>query len=293
MSGVAAKLAAQTAVSAQPSTGEAVLFWVLATVMVLAALGLLFARKAVHAAMGVVVVMVSLAILYVAQDAAFLGVVQVIVYTGAVMMLFLFVLMLVGVDASDSLVETIAGQRWIGMLLGVGLVGVLVGVVLSAADIEPVGLAAANADGNPQGVAAVIFGDYVFALETVGTLLIIAAVGAIVLTHRRHLTDPVGQKERAAARIAAQGDGEVLTPLPAPGVYARSNAMDVAALGPDGAPLERSVSRVLRVRGQVRSVDEVHSGLGREHLTARQTPQLEPGEPEHRDENDPEGEVSS
>ena len=100
------------------TSAEAVLFWVLGPVMVLAALGLLFARKAVHAAMSVVVVMISLAFLYVAQDAPFLGVVQVVVYTGAIMMLFLFVLMLVGVDAADSLVETIRGQRWIGLLAG-------------------------------------------------------------------------------------------------------------------------------------------------------------------------------
>ena len=98
------------------SGGEAVLFWVLAPLMVLAALGLLFARKAVHAAICVVFVMISLAILYIAQEAAFLGVVQIVVYTGAVMMLFLFVLMLVGVDASDSLVETIRGQRFIGKI---------------------------------------------------------------------------------------------------------------------------------------------------------------------------------
>ncbi|WP_182112097.1 NADH-quinone oxidoreductase subunit J [Actinotalea sp. JY-7876] len=241
------------------SAGEAVLFWVLAPIMVLSALGLLFAKKTVHAAMSVVVVMISLAILYVAQEAPFLGVVQVIVYTGAVMMLFLFVLMLVGVDSSDSLVETIAGQRWIGALLGIGLAAVLVGVVLTAADLRPAGLEAVNADSNPVGVARVIFGDYVFALEVVGTLLVIAAIGALVLTHRQRLTRQVGQRERADLRVA---QGGVLTPLPSPGVYARSNAMDVAALGPDGRPLEQSVPRVLRVRGQERQVDEVRGDVG-------------------------------
>ena len=253
--GVPATLAS----TGQTSTGELVLFWVLGPVMVIAALGLLFSRRTVHAAMSIVVVMIALAILYVAQDAPFLGVVQVIVYTGAVMMLFLFVLMLVGVDASDSLVETISGQRWIGALLGLGLAAVLTGVVLTAADLTPQGLAAANADGNPVGVARVIFGDYVFALEAVGTLLVTAALGALVLTHRERLTDLVGQKERADTRVARGG---VLTPLPAPGVYARSNAMDVPALGPDGRPLDHSVPRVLRVRGQERSVAEVHLATG-------------------------------
>jgi len=256
---LAGHLAASLTSTGQTPTGEAVLFWVLGPVMVLAALGLLFARKTVHAAMSVVVVMISLAILYVAQDAPFLGVVQIIVYTGAIMMLFLFVLMLVGVDASDSFTETIAGQRWIGFLLGGGLAVVLIGVVLNAADLAPKGLDAANEGGNPARIAQVIFGDYIFAMEVVGTLLVTAAVGAIVMTHRRRLTPLLGQRERAAARIARIDEGEILTPLPAPGVYAHSNALDVAALGPDGLPLDRSVPRVLRVRGQERSSDEVHA----------------------------------
>ena len=86
-------------------------FWILAPIMVLAALGILFVRKAVHAALLLAVVMISLAMLYAALDAPFLFAVQIIVYTGAILMLFLFVLMLVGVDASDSVVETIRGQR--------------------------------------------------------------------------------------------------------------------------------------------------------------------------------------
>lgn len=272
-------LVTELAESGRTSTGEATLFWFLAPVMVISALGLLFARKTVHAAMSIVVVMISLAILYVAQEAPFLGVVQVIVYTGAVMMLFLFVLMLVGVDASDSLVETITGQRWIGALLGLGLAAVLVGVVLTAGDMAPKGLTEANAGGNPVGVARVIFGDYVFALEAVGTLLVTAALGALVLTHRQRLTALVGQKERADARVAA---GSTLTPLPAPGVYARSNAMDVPALGPDGRPLDHSVPRVLRVRGQERSVAEVHlatgPATGDEHLRLDQVVGEPPGD---------------
>ena len=103
-------------------------FWILAPVMVLAALGLLFVRKAVHAAMLLAVVMISLAVLYAVLEAPFLFAVQIIVYTGAILMLFLFVLMLVGVDASDSVVETIKGQR---LLASVG--GLLLGVVLVVA----------------------------------------------------------------------------------------------------------------------------------------------------------------
>ena len=211
--------------SGDTTTAEAVLFWTLGPIMVLAALSLLFAKKAVHAALAVIVVMISLAFLYVAQDAVFLGVVQVVVYTGAVMMLFLFVLMLVGVDSSDSLVETIRGQRWIGLLAGIGLGVVLVGVVGRATYGKPYGLSGAASDDNPTGVAHIIFGQYVFAFEVVGALLVTAALGALVLTHRQRAYPPrVGQKERADARVAAGA-----TPRP-------SRAGCVRAAQRDGRP---------------------------------------------------------
>ncbi|WP_020016045.1 NADH-quinone oxidoreductase subunit J [Promicromonospora sukumoe] len=234
------------------SGGETVLFWVIAPLMVLAALGLLFVKRAVHAAMCLVFVMVSMAILYIAQEAPFLGVVQVVVYTGAVMMLFLFVLMLVGVDASDSLTETIRGQRWIGLLIGIGL-AVLLGAVVGRAAFPPAaGLNGGDPGGvaNPQGLARVLFSQYVVAMEAVGVLLVTAAVGALVLTHRRRLTPKQDQRAVADARVRALPDGVVLTPLPSPGVYATSNAMDTPALGPDGEQVPQSVSRVLRIRGQ-------------------------------------------
>ena len=93
------------------STGEAVQFWILGTVAVIGALGVVAAPKAVYSALFLAMTMIILAVFYIAQGALFLGVVQIVVYTGAVMMLFLFVLMLVGVDSSDSLVETLRGQR--------------------------------------------------------------------------------------------------------------------------------------------------------------------------------------
>ncbi|MDD9207606.1 NADH-quinone oxidoreductase subunit J, partial [Georgenia sp. 10Sc9-8] len=169
--------AVSTGETAAVSTGETVLFWVLAPIMVVAALALVFARKAMYAAMGVVLVMICLAFIYAAQDAPFLAVAQVVVYTGAIMMMYLFVVMLVGVDASDSLVETIRGQRWVAGLAGVGLVLVLVGVAVSAGEAPPPeGLAAANADTNPVGVARLIFSEHVLAMELAAALLITAAV---------------------------------------------------------------------------------------------------------------------
>ncbi|MPV37769.1 NADH-quinone oxidoreductase subunit J [Georgenia subflava] len=240
------------------STGETVLFWVLAPLMVLAALGLLFARRAVYAALCVIAVMISLAILYIAQEATFLGVAQVVVYTGAIMMLFLFVLMLVGVDASDSLHETVKGQRWVAALAGLGLALVLGAVVLTATVPDPAGLVAANIDTNPVGVARLLFSDHVFAMELTGALFITAAVGAVTLTHRQRLSAKVSQRDVADAKMAAYAAGRGrVTQLPAPGVYARSNAADLPALAATGEPIEESVPRVLRIRGQQRTIGDV------------------------------------
>src|SRR5918912_940007 len=91
--------------------GEAVTFWILAPIAVLCAIGMVWARNAVHSALFLVVTMLCLGVFYVIQAGPFIGMVQIIVYTGAIMMLFLFVLMLVGRDASDSLIETLRGQR--------------------------------------------------------------------------------------------------------------------------------------------------------------------------------------
>src|ERR1700722_6143410 len=103
------------------SAGANITFWLLAVISVAAGLGMIVARRAVHSAMLLAVVMLSLAILYAAGGAPFLAFVQIIVYTGAVLMLFLFVLMIVGVESVDSLRETIRGQRLAAGLLGIGL----------------------------------------------------------------------------------------------------------------------------------------------------------------------------
>jgi NADH-quinone oxidoreductase subunit J len=229
-------------------------FWILAPVMVLAALGILFVRKAVHAALLLAVVMMSLAVLYAVLDAPFLFAVQIIVYTGAILMLFLFVLMLVGVDASDSVVETIRGQRVLaivgGLLLGLLLVVGLAQISLGAA----VGLGEANAPGNIQALADILFSRYVFAFETTSALLITAAVGAMVLAHRERLDPKPTQASLAAQRLRDYTDkGLHPGPLPPPGVFARHNAVDTPALLPDGTTAEASISRVLRARGTVRS----------------------------------------
>ena len=229
-------------------------FWILAPIMVLAALGILFVRKAVHAALLLAVVMISLAVLYLVLEAPFLFAVQIIVYTGAILMLFLFVMMLIGVDASDSVVETIRGQRVLAILGGL-LLGVVLVVALSQITLgSPVGLEEANSGGNIQGLANILFSRYVYAFEVTSALLITAAVGAMVLTHRERLTPKPGQAELARQRMRDYaGKGSHPGPLPPPGVFARHNAVDTPALLPDGTASEASVSRVLAARGTVRS----------------------------------------
>jgi NADH-quinone oxidoreductase subunit J len=249
-----AAIAAHSTGGAQAGTAEATFFWILGTISVIAALGLLFAKKAVHAAIAVALVMVILGGFYVIEGAEFLGIVQVFVYTGAVMMLFLFVLMLVGVDSSDSLVETIKGQRWVGLLLGLGLFVLLVGAVGDFAVGRPIGLTRANQAGNVSGIAALVFGQYVWAFEVTSALLITAALGAMVLAHRERLTAKVTQRVASTRRF--EGGHPYQAGLPAPGVYARHNAVDTPALLPDGTPAEVSVSRVLVARAQTHGTDQ-------------------------------------
>ncbi|UAL30292.1 NADH-quinone oxidoreductase subunit J [Nocardioides rotundus] len=245
-------------------------FWILAPVMVVAALGLLFVRKAVHAALLLAVVMLSLAVLYATLEAPFLFAVQIIVYTGAILMLFLFVLMLVGVDASDSTVETIKGQRVLSTLLGLALAAVLVVAVSQVTLGAAVGLAEVNRGGSVEALADIMFSKYVFIFEVTAALLITAAMGAMVLAHRERLTPRVGQAEMAAQRMRDYAEtGKHLGPLPAPGVYARHNAVDTPALLPDGSASQASVNRVLAARGTVRSapayaddIEEVRRQLG-------------------------------
>ncbi|MDX2935341.1 NADH-quinone oxidoreductase subunit J [Streptomyces ipomoeae] len=233
------------------STGEAFQFWVLGTIAVIGALCTVFMKKAVHSALCLAGTMIVLAVFYLANGAYFLGIVQIVVYTGAIMMLFLFVVMLVGVTAADSLKETIKGQRWLALLCGLGFGILLIAGIGNAALTEFNGLGQANSGGNVEGLAALIFTDYVFAFELTGALLITAAVGAMVLTHRERTERAKTQRELAEQRVR---EGKHLPPLPAPGVYARHNAVDIAGLLPDGTPSELTVNKTLRERGQIRDV---------------------------------------
>ena len=232
-------LAAGAATATQETT-----FWVLAIVAGVAGLGMVLSPKAVHCAVLLAVAMLSLAVLYALAGAPFLAFVQVIVYTGAVLMLFLFVIMLIGISSADSIVETIKGQRMAAALAAIGLF-VLLALVIGHAAIG--GAPPANADNgvnNLTGLATLIFTTYVFPFEVTGALLITAALGAMVLAHRERTSPKPSQRDLAARRVAS---GQ-LAPDPSPGVYALHDAADRPALLPDGSTSEPSVSETLSPR---------------------------------------------
>jgi NADH-quinone oxidoreductase subunit J len=232
------------------SAGGTFTFWLLAIISVAAALGMVLARRAVHCAVLLAVVMLVLAVLYATARAPFLAFVQVIVYTGAVLMLFLFVLMIVGVSAIDSMRETIRGQR---LAAGLGAIALLVLLALTVghAAIGPVGPVTGNyAVANVPRIATLIFTRYFFPFEVTSALLITAALGAMVLAHRERTRPRLTQREMSKKRVASG----LPTPLPGPGTYARHNAVDTPALLPDGSPSTLSVSPVIARRSPARAV---------------------------------------
>jgi NADH-quinone oxidoreductase subunit J len=220
------------------------LFWILAVISVAAALAMILVRRAVHCAIMLAVVMLCLATMYAMQGAPFLAFVQIIVYTGAVLMLFLFVLMLIGISSSDSIVETIKGQRLAAGLAAIGLFVILILAIGHAAIGPAARPTAAFGPTNLTGLSTLIFTTYVFPFEVTGALLITAAVGAMVLAFRERTTPRPTQRDLAARRLAS-GD---LAPDPSPGVYALHDAADRPALLPDGSTSDPSVSPVLSQR---------------------------------------------
>jgi NADH-quinone oxidoreductase subunit J len=220
------------------------LFWILAVVSVSAAVTMIFMRQAVHCALMLAVVMLSLAVFYAMEGAPFLAFVQIIVYTGAVLMLFLFVVMLIGVTSRDSLVETIKGQRlWAG-LGGLGFLVLLIVGIGHASIGTAAPQTAANGANNLTGIAQLIFTTYVYPFEVTSALLITAALGAMVLAHRERTTPKPTQRDLARRKVES---GQV-APEPPPGVYALHDAVDLPAMLPDGSTTDRSVSTAITQR---------------------------------------------
>jgi NADH-quinone oxidoreductase subunit J len=248
------------------------IFWILAIASVGAAMAMILVRRAVHCALMLAVVMLCLATFYAMQGAPFLAFVQIIVYTGAVLMLFLFVIMLIGASSADSVVETIKGQRMAAGLAAIGLFIILILGIGHAALGPATPSTVATQANNLTGLATLIFTTYVFPFEVTGALLITAALGAMVLAHRERTSPRPTQRDLATRRLAS---GQ-LAPDPSPGVYALHDAADMPALLPDGTTSDLSVSTALSQRDLTQ---EPRSGLaieGPEAVTA-DSGELEPG----------------
>lgn len=247
-------------------TGEAVVFWILGPIALAGALGMVLSRNAVHSALWLVLTMLSLGIFYVVQSAPFLGAVQIIVYTGAIMILFLFVLMLVGRDSSDSVVETLRGQRVAATLLGIGFAALVgAGIARATQDLPVVGLEAVQAGpggpdaGNVEAIAALLYTRYLLAFEVTGALLIVAAVGALVFTQvERAPGSRSGQKELSRARFLTDRPQT----LPGPGVYARATSVAAPGVLPDGTIAEDSLATGI----EPQQVEPAPRGAGRHQL---------------------------
>lgn len=247
-------------------TGEAILFWVTAFVMVSGALGVLFFKKAAYSAISMVTVMVGLAVLYFAQSAPFMGVVQIVVYTGAIMMLFLFVLMMIGLQATDEYLNQNRANILVASLGGLVL-AVALGAIVWATYFPPAKDYTANpySDEPVQELARTLFTNFWFSMELAAALLITAALGAVLLTHGDRLTPRHTQKHVVEAKMQAYAaSGRHVGQHTAPGVYARSTSTDVGALsGETLKPVPDSIPRVLRVRGLDRSLGSLDPELAR------------------------------
>jgi NADH-quinone oxidoreductase subunit J len=168
---------------------ETAVFLVSAAIVLGGAVGVIVARNPVHAALSLVGTLFGVAVLFVAQEAHLLAAVQVIVYAGAIVVLFLFVIMLLGVDRVENLrTEPLAGQRPVALLVGLlslaGVVLVLVGGSSATTGGESLTAAITDETPNVNQIATVLFTDYVLAFQLTGALLTIAVVGAVVLARR-------------------------------------------------------------------------------------------------------------
>ncbi len=175
---------------------DAAVFIVAATIILVGALGVVLRSNPVHCALSLVMTLFGIAVLFIAQEAQFLAAVQVIVYAGAIVVLFLFVIMLLGVDSAEDLsVEPLAGQRPAALIAGVAMGGLLIAAIFSGARAVTGAKASSGAidpnEANIVTLARSLFTDYVFAFELTSALLVIAVVGAVVLARRGPKDDEV------------------------------------------------------------------------------------------------------
>jgi NADH-quinone oxidoreductase subunit J len=215
------------AASTAAGTAELIAFIVLAPVAVLTALGMVFNRNAIYAALLLVGNFFCLAVFYLLLQAQFMAAVQVIVYAGAIMILFLFVLMLLGVRREDQLSGQLRVQGTVAFVLGaVLLAGILAAVGSGALPDGASALARANQGGNVEALGRLLFTRYTLAFEATGVLLLVAGVGALVLARRVSPRD--GGEDEAEVRRPPR-------PKPVTGEPEDAEREPVAAAVPAGA----------------------------------------------------------
>ncbi|SPT53254.1 NADH-quinone oxidoreductase subunit J [Actinomyces bovis] len=238
--------------------GETVLFAAIALATVACGIGVLTAKRAVHAAINMIAIMVCLAILYLANEAPFMGITQVVVYTGAVMTLVMFVIMLVGLGGDEPTAGTSSPlQTPLALLGGLGLAASLGAAVLATDLGEFRGLQRGEL-ATPKNLGLALFGDHVVIMEITGLLLVVAAVGALTLTHRDRIRPKTTQRELMEERMRAYAqDGIHPGQKPMPGVYASTNTAAAPALAASGEALVDSVPRPLVARGQELELGDV------------------------------------
>ena len=179
-------------------------FWIFAPISVASAIGLLVMRNAVHAALFLIVNFFTLAVFFLLLDAPFLFAVQIIVYAGAIMVLFLFVIMLLGVEGGEPVLDRLKVQRPLAIGLGVAFAAEIAAAIRAGVGFSaraPLGFDTVNAGGNPQAIARVLFEKYFFPFEVTSVLLIVAAIAAMVLA--QHRAPAVTQAEIEARAAAA------------------------------------------------------------------------------------------
>jgi NADH-quinone oxidoreductase subunit J len=174
---------------------EYLVFFAAAAMVLGGAIGVITMKNPVHAALGLVLTLFGIAVQFVAQEAHFLAAVQIIVYAGAIVVLFLFVIMLLGVDnAMDLSIEPIKVQRPLAAIMGLGLVSLLTAAIVKAdgATVLPnavgqgldVATVTGDSDSNIKQLAANLYGDHIFAFELTSVLLVVAVAGTVVLTRK-------------------------------------------------------------------------------------------------------------
>lgn len=261
------------------TTGETLLFGATALVTVACGLGVLTARRAVHAAINMIAIMVSLAVLYLANEAPFLGITQVVVYTGAVMTLVMFVIMLVGVGGDEPTAGTSSRlQVPLAVLGGIGLAGAI-GAAVTATRMDGFqGLHRGDA-ATPAALGQALFSGHVVLMEVTGLLLVVAALGALTLTHRDRTRPKTTQRELMEERMRAYAkDGLHPGQKPMPGVYATTNTAAAPALDASGQALTDSVPRPLVARGQDLELADVAPGLAAAQRAGKQVHSTQVGQ---------------